>query len=647
MSSSNSNNQIRHKAIISIDDIDEDDKVKGPISLSSSESDLSDIDDKILYSYNNSNSNSNSNNNSSYNSTYNSNNEDNYEQFSTNKRVLRSNTKLNDNDNINKKVDNNVTSKPSRREIVLDNLLNEKIENDKIKAGVNGQNEAYQRFLLRESMINNANKDSSDDEESNEEYYSTDDEFILSDDENDNNENIAINNDNVKNNPCKDKLASVLDNDRQNSLKSNKNYKVSYRFFNISNYKSLNSNYMINLSIESLLNSENLTEIQKKILINYNNVRNANDQDKELKIIKYEFRLMLKKYKTRNSDQFVSLLFSLMIAHDNNQIKDECLKLLKFYITEQSLYKRPLPFTLTDLLGPLAFMGINYQTQNLILGEKYQNHIDSEELNEPKENNKNTLIYQTSIRINVLIRLIDLLTFITKLSYFEIQDLSSLVLTMLLLNMDKSMMSLNTSIQECLRSSLESTISNNEEPLRDLSILSKILPSTFDKSLPFKVELLLTLPVGPIRLIRMRRWLAYVILLEGRIDKIDEISYLNPPNLIPLINELKNNYTDGIFTINDYSNYDNLFHNIEILSLVLTDIESYLQADKELIKYNRRNDDDVSEDCINVIINCLRKMFGRINDTRCADLNRSKAKDSIQRLEMRLYWQRSTFILKT
>lgn len=325
-----------------------------------------------------------------------------------------------------------------------------------------------------------------------------------------------------------------------------------------------------------------------------------------------------------------------MILHEHIPIKDQCLTILKDCLHRYD--RDDVPFALMDLLGPFRFMGASATTEQLLFDESDNNPTTT-----ITRENKRELIRQSGHRILILSRLLQLSEHMAKLKLFNIHDTGRFMTAMVLLSMDRSMSSIHSLVNKCASSAL-SSLDGTSDASGDLTILSRVITALFNQSSEFQLQMLMSFPAGSLRALRMRRWLAWAVILEGRNEPIDVERYELPPNITPLIKELQaddNDNNRSHFEIDDETDYGDVQNYTEILSIVLTDVETYIHQEKDLIIAQR---DDKRDDAIAIIIDALRKLSGKIIDTRSADLDKSKAKDTIQRLEMRLHWQRLTFI---
>ncbi|EJU04481.1 hypothetical protein DACRYDRAFT_114800 [Dacryopinax primogenitus] len=137
-------------------------------------------------------------------------------------------------------------------------------------------------------------------------------------------------------------------------------------------------------------------------------------------------------------------------------------------------------------------------------------------------------------------------------------------------------------------------------------------------------SLLLSLfPRGRDRTMVMARWLAVDILIPDTLDALDESSYQQPPSLPTLLSLVNYQSRTSPFGIHAETNYEELYLVTQIMETALTHMHSYLQ-DRE----NHATLAELAEEVFSV--------YTKIMDTRAAHLERTEAKDALQRLSLRL-----------
>lgn len=124
---------------------------------------------------------------------------------------------------------------------------------------------------------------------------------------------------------------------------------------------------------------------------------------------------------------------------------------------------------------------------------------------------------------------------------------------------------------------------------------------------------------------------------------IQPANYALPP-LGPLIDALS--HPDGPFSIRDSTDYDALTSRIAVLGVALSGIESYVAEESMLRKTAQAAIPEGSPRKkgplpLELVRARLDAMHGKIFDTRAAHLDRSRAKGAIQRLSMRVHYQRA------
>jgi hypothetical protein len=128
------------------------------------------------------------------------------------------------------------------------------------------------------------------------------------------------------------------------------------------------------------------------------------------------------------------------------------------------------------------------------------------------------------------------------------------------------------------------------------------------------------------------------------------------PPLTPLIDLLSSD-SEGPFAINSSTDYEDVGYYIELLSVVLSDVDSYVddehkapQVDTGLKKIGKEKPLQIVLHHLGLIhskigaLTTLMHIFKCVDflqvDTRAAHLDRSKTKAALQRLSMRVYYQR-------
>jgi len=140
--------------------------------------------------------------------------------------------------------------------------------------------------------------------------------------------------------------------------------------------------------------------------------------------------------------------------------------------------------------------------------------------------------------------------------------------------------------------------------------------------------------------LRISRAVAYHVLTGS---PVSPASYALPP-LGPLIDVLSN--PDEQFNITDSMVYDALTSRIAVLGVALSGIENYVAEESTLRKSGSGHIFEGSPwkkepMPLEQIKARLDAMHGKIFDTRAAHLDRSRAKGAIQRLSMRVHYQRA------
>lgn len=172
----------------------------------------------------------------------------------------------------------------------------------------------------------------------------------------------------------------------------------------------------------------------------------------------------------------------------------------------------------------------------------------------------------------------------------------------------------------------------------EISLANKVLDFMTTISASDQALLLSCFSNGSPGCLRIARAVAHHVLIGSTISPA---SYALPP-LSPLVTVLSS--PDEEFSITDSTDYDALTSRIAILSVALSGIESYVAEEGMLRKLAQppegspRKREPVP---LEQIRSRLDAIHGKIFDTRAAHLDRSRAKGAIQRLSMRIHYQRA------
>ncbi|KAG8801547.1 hypothetical protein FS842_000882 [Serendipita sp. 407] len=120
-----------------------------------------------------------------------------------------------------------------------------------------------------------------------------------------------------------------------------------------------------------------------------------------------------------------------------------------------------------------------------------------------------------------------------------------------------------------------------------------------------------------------RRWVAIGLLRSTIVESLESPQFAQPPSLAPLVDLLDMKSKSSPLKISTTTDYGDLFHHIEIIGIVLTDIRIY--------------DDQAAN--MDKILSELESLHGSIDDARAAFLDRTRAKDAIQRMRLRVLYQ--------
>lgn len=156
---------------------------------------------------------------------------------------------------------------------------------------------------------------------------------------------------------------------------------------------------------------------------------------------------------------------------------------------------------------------------------------------------------------------------------------------------------------------------------------------------------------------RFMRWLAAGLLMPESVQILDWVSlyigisslymilsqetYLQPPSLLPfaeMLDLVRNPQSQ--FRIWTKTNYENLYHNVEILGALLTDVRIYTSSqDAQLDRILSGLDTVHGRIGVSIKILLYPNLLPFVADARAAFLDRTRVKDALQRLKLRVHFQ--------
>ncbi|KAH9057303.1 hypothetical protein EDB87DRAFT_1752563 [Lactarius vividus] len=174
----------------------------------------------------------------------------------------------------------------------------------------------------------------------------------------------------------------------------------------------------------------------------------------------------------------------------------------------------------------------------------------------------------------------------------------------------------------------------------EVSIAERVLDLAGSLSPSNQALLLSFFARGTPSCLRIARAVANHVLIDSAVQPAN---YTLPP-LGPLISVLS--HPDGPFSVRDSTDYDALTSRIAVLGVALSGIESYVAEESTLRKTAQAAMPEGSSRKkeplpLELVRARLDAMHGKIFDTRAAHLDRSRAKGAIQRLSMRVHYQRA------
>jgi len=218
-------------------------------------------------------------------------------------------------------------------------------------------------------------------------------------------------------------------------------------------------------------------------------------------------------------------------------------------------------------------------------------------------------------------------------------DTPPLVALMLLISLDHSTShALKRSLSETIIALIDKPFASVTDEISTCQMILKVASSM---SLSQQQSLLSSFPLSGVPCSRMARWIAYGLLTDGALKQITKDEYIQPPPLVRVLSLLLDTSERALFdVIPPETDYEALSERVDILGVVLTGIQSYVDCETpaSLKGKDKENDKEVLE----MVGNRLDSLQGKIKDTRAAHLDRTRAKDTMQRLRIRVYYQRAS-----
>ncbi|TBU31563.1 hypothetical protein BD311DRAFT_795303 [Dichomitus squalens] len=238
---------------------------------------------------------------------------------------------------------------------------------------------------------------------------------------------------------------------------------------------------------------------------------------------------------------------------------------------------------------------------------------------------------------------------------FATEELSDVLLAMVLIGMDPT-------TPEGVRIDIRKACDSLEQAMDlaqqvELDACTKLV--TFGKILspPTQALLMSFIPGTSASTVRMARCVARSLLL----DTTPSPEYQkNLPDLLPVVDLLVQEpgsckSFDVVGNMGKEGYHDDLTCKLFILGRVLSDVDEYTLAEKQVVPKARKSELEEGADgervqekepeqkltLLQQVSRCLDLLHGKIVDTRAAHLDRSRAKAVIQRLSFRVHYQRA------
>ncbi|RIA91827.1 hypothetical protein C1645_103700 [Glomus cerebriforme] len=197
------------------------------------------------------------------------------------------------------------------------------------------------------------------------------------------------------------------------------------------------------------------------------------------------------------------------------------------------------------------------------------------------------------------------------------EEIRSAIIVLLRLPLDKRLLSLSSEIGQVLNSLLARF--QEDQWIEQAKLICDDVEFSCGSITQFKVAIVENLPISN-RGRLLKRFFAFRFLFDSESQQMSIHDVTEPKILKSLLDHFRDSLT--IFKIKDETNYTDLYNYVLLIDYALDD---------ELLLRK-------AEDTIEEIIKMLKNLHGKIVDMRAAFMERTKAKDLIQRLYMRLYY---------
>ncbi|CAG8506428.1 4920_t:CDS:10 [Funneliformis caledonium] len=200
------------------------------------------------------------------------------------------------------------------------------------------------------------------------------------------------------------------------------------------------------------------------------------------------------------------------------------------------------------------------------------------------------------------------------------EEIRKSIIVLLRLPLDKRLMSLSNEVEQVVISLL--AMFQEDQWMEQAKLICNEIEFSCGSITQFKVAIIENLPItNRGRLLKHFLAVRFLIGCASPLpQQMDIINVMQPGILNTLLYLFQDHST--IFKIKDDTNYNELYHHILLLSYALDD-EALLRKAKETVEE---------------IIKMLKILHGKIVDMRAAFMDRTKTKDLIQRLYVRLYY---------
>ncbi|KAG9007544.1 hypothetical protein FRB93_007580 [Tulasnella sp. JGI-2019a] len=332
-------------------------------------------------------------------------------------------------------------------------------------------------------------------------------------------------------------------------------------------------------------------------------------------------------------DDVFDWLLNLAVLHSDSGVSTAAFTCLNDLLSNPSDAVKEVELDFATIRRLLMGLGMKEDASQLLSDEDTANGEEVPSYPPPSSEDK---------RLEQLGRLLGVIQLFAQPGQVYLQDVPRIVLALLLISHDPSS---STQIKTEITKALGVTLRNIDraKPKRgiqlELDSCMDIVSSLEERTVADALEISRVMPSSDARTIRMSRWIALGALGGSSVvDDLNHEQYLLPPSLTYLSKmvfgmegkekgkTLPSVATSAVkFVVDKATDYEEMTMNVDLLGRVLMGVDVFISAEPQTAMEN-----------LDKLAQGLVSLMGRIQDNRGAQLERTRAKDELHRLRVRL-----------